>query len=38
MAVIDEQQAQETLQALQSMQALEHEIADFSQLDNQKRK
>ncbi|PSW04207.1 HypC/HybG/HupF family hydrogenase formation chaperone [Photobacterium lipolyticum] len=38
MAVIDEQQAQETLQALQSMQALEHEIADFSQLDNHKRK
>ncbi len=34
MCVIDEAQAQQTLQALQSMQALEHEIDDFSHIGN----
>lgn len=31
MCLIDEQQAQETLDALAAMQAIEHEIDDFSQ-------
>ncbi|WED21728.1 HypC/HybG/HupF family hydrogenase formation chaperone [Vibrio sp. JC009] len=31
MCIIDEQQAQETIAALESMNALEHEIDDFSQ-------
>lgn len=31
MCIIDEEQAKETLHALESMQALDHEIDDFSQ-------
>lgn len=34
MCVIDEKQAKETLAALESMQALEHELDDFSQRSN----
>lgn len=34
MSLIDEQQAQETLEALSSMSALEHEVDDFSGLNN----